>query len=546
MRMDTHDSPSMEDDHRGDLLWGLVVLRSFTVPELCAYARVDVSVAMRFLLACAAWVDPPASDHGSQRWRVRQEALAGLREAAAAAPAAGPGDAMTPASVEPPSAPTGEDRDVPRQEPDVDVDDCFVLAYKLAHEASSDEHRLGAASMYLARCESTLWSRQQWRVQRQRHELAQVRALRERIRALSGNEPAPTDVEDGQLRAALQDWSEPLPPLLLALEFRVPTVLQALSDGDLAHWVTGDLGLASPWYQAAGRAVALAHAQADRWPEVQKRVISHCVAVLSLASCAAALPSIGMIASTFEAGGLSLPLLGGLLLADAGRGPVIDDVPALSAADRRIVYMALCRLSLAGAQPTRVHGDAAAACELLMLRDPSDCFDLLAPGAMLRDMVDRRPWLDRALHPRTPASEIFDRNVALAIFVAAREPVARDALSTELATPDGLSLTHRLQARGAIRMGDDAHSQLLLPSESISAFLASCAPAADFEFDSLRLRLRLVEDSDENISMCMQLAKESWQRGMSSSRGGLFSQGVRTGELPWGLMGALGGADNHA
>jgi hypothetical protein len=567
-----------------------LVLRHFTVVELSAYAGIDVQAVLDFLSDSVDLVDRPLG-HSSDQWRVRREAIARLRESTFEWE-----EAVT-------SVPAGDAPQLPAipgvgnrvDDPDGDAEDWLALARGVVEDIEADiaahvghdpltpkdaqkhalvDHTksasqtrgLGAASMYLARCESTLWICQCRHTRQQSLHLTQVRKLRARIGALGADEAsASARTVEATVQQSLQDWSESLPHVLFALEVRVPTILQTLREGDLACWVAGDLGISSPWFQAAARAIALREADRPRWPEVYAHLVAHCSQVLCLPSCGPALSSIGALAATLEAGELALPLLSALLMLDSASAAGSEALPT---DDRRVVYMALCRLAQAPTPQSRVRRDVAFACELLLSQsDGGKEFELLAPAALLRDMLDGYPWLDRALHPSAIASVTFDRNLVRAIFLAARDPEARASLSAALVTPAGLSLVNRLHDRGVAHRTDDANSHLLIPCDSIyqsmvnsrhagdlmldmlrlprlhhprdSESTAIGRPASTDERDVLRLPLPIPQDSEEFIQMSVVRSQEVWEEAKSGSSMGAFSEGVRTRSVPGYLLASI-------
>lgn len=570
MRRGPDDASSLADGHLSALVRGLLVLRHFSVAELSAYSGVEPQAVQRFLAGSDELVDRLAGPT-SDRWQVRREVIARLRASASvAAPVAGREAVMpTPPGDTPRPAARGDRPDV--DDPDGDTEDWFALALRLVDdieeeraasvaEASSatregPEHGLpdqpkmasrtrglGAASMYLARCESTFWTRQHWHGQRQVAELARVRDLRRRIIAMNGDTaPSPADDVQPDVLRALQEWSEPLPRVIGALDVRVPSVLQTLNESDLAHWVTGDLGISSPWYQAAARAIALREVERHRWPDVLACLVAHCVQVLSLSACGPALASIAALAATLEVGDLALPLLSAVLLSDTPTTTWRSMPQAVSREDRRIVHMALGRLSQAPTLPSRMRCDVSFACELLLFRSGFDAdAELLAPGAFLRSMVDGLPWLERAQSLSNGASATFDRNLVRAMFLAAREPAARAALSAALVTPVGLALVDRLHEGGAARRVDSADSHLLIPCEGVARSLVDYRQSGDFDGVVLSLLLPVPQSSDESIEMCVKLSQEGWSKAARGQPLGAFGEGLKRRAIPQHLSEKFG------
>lgn len=552
MRSAGDEPPDHSDGRRGALLQGVLALRVFTVHELAAYAGADGDVVLSFLADCGKWMEAPPSEPSLGQWRVRPAFLTFVHQAASAIP---PSDARNDkvTTVSP-----GSQRPVdisPCVDVDSDVEGWFELAQRIIVDAEDDlraangdgvaaqtkpaqeddvrsgakrSPRLGAASMYLARCESLVWVRQhRYRVHQERW-VVELRALRARLQILSAADASSSLESSSSLQETVQDWSEPISEAFARAAVRIPAVLDTLSEDDVAHWIAGDLGLSSPWYAAASRAASLDAVANQRWPKTRARLIAHCSEVLRLPSSAMAFASIGALAAVTQADELSLPLLAGLLATEPLSGSMQSSACAISMEDRRIVYMALSRLAQMPVTAPRLHSDAALACELLASISTSEAhYELVGPGALLRNMVEGLPWLDRALTPTGPVSATFDRNLVKAIFLAARNPKARSILSITLATPDGLELVARFSDGGVARCIDNAVSHLLIPSSAITASLMLSMLPQERDLQVLEMPLPVAEDSEASIAMCVDRSLEGWRQARGGGQLGTFSEGLK-------------------
>ena len=557
MRAKTGDGPSSEIGQSLALSRGLLRLRVFTLSELSAHAGVDQKEALRFLRERGDWVQRIDDD----RWKVVREAISAIQASIPEeSPNATSGDTMIRAASAAPSSGRESASEAQRQD-DSDFDP-YVLAARLVNEAESQLQEdaiqsgpavvddadgilsdrgqgrirnLAAAGTYLKSCEATYWSQVRWQVRVQDEQLASIRSLRQRIDNMSNPSPMPEDDAGGMLREVLQDWSRPLSVALSSTEARAPAVLQTLSDEEVSHWVTSDLGLSSPWYQASARAAILRQGEAARWQRIRGGVISNCLDVLRLACSAPALASISALAVTLEASEMALPVLGAFLLAQSQGASV--NTAELSSRDRRIVLTALCRLAQAPAHQARVHSPAAYACELLLANgaDPAD-YELLAPGAILGDLTAGLPWLGRVMNLPCEASRVFDRNIAKALFLAAREPKLRSSLAVDLTSEDGLALVRRLHHSGGIRYFDSADGHQMIPSPEVAQSLQEVLRSSDNEMDVIALNDLSEVHLEESIYMSVILSNEINQRAKSGEGLGSFSKGLRARSAPAALV----------
>lgn len=540
------------------LLRGLLVLRHFDANEIAAYADIDLQTALSFLSAHVDWLEAPTASSASGRWKLRAEFVSVVRGLANASTAVQEDRVLTAV----PANRAGQASVLTEPLPiawDSETEEYYDLAMAMVQETEADPpfdgarrsrdsgaedcpedcpedtvaavrirtSKIEAASMYLARCEATLWPLQARRLVLDEYQVARLRNLRGRIENLRLASSAVGELAaDVGIQHALQDWSESLPRSLSKLNILLPDVLRTFTAEDLANWIAGDLGLSTPWHQAAARATELKRLYPLTWPDVEPRLVAHCMEVLRLPSCSTALASISMLAATLEARELTRPLVAALLRLNAPNVGSTDASFGRAAQDCAIVQMALSRLCQAPRLASKVHLEAALACELLLAGASDKDYEHLAPAVMLRAMVQELPWVDRAVEAGRHRSAIFYRNLVKAIFIAARSGATRTSLSHALASRSGQALVAILFDKQAAHRHDSVTAHLMVPCGIVQRSLEEDPSPDQIELDQLQLELQLESGSKESIDFIVAQGLDNFGRAMAGELGGHFSKGL--------------------